>query len=220
MNKNRLWFLPVLVCLLACGSKPPQPKSNSGPSPDNSKATAKPSPESSKIRIVFNPDNFESRAVFELVNHQPTLIQQGSRKLVTESAVVTYISGLMPGNIEGLKIEFFTRPLTEADQNDVLDNEGRYMRKTDHASLVLYLDKQNRIDQVNVIYVVPGTTVSRTVTGIPGDLEKYFSDYQFDGDRLRLKSKGTYDEKDANQQTMSLTWDVDIDLPVFDLRKK
>ena len=220
MNKHRLLFLPILVCLLACGNNPPQPKSNSVTGSDNSKTTAKPTPETPKIRIVFNPDNFKTRAVFELVNHQPTLIQQGSSKLATESAVVTYVSGLMPGNVKGLQIEFFTRPLTEADQNDLLENGGRKTGKTDHASLVLYLDKQNGIAQVNLIYVVPGTTVSRTVAGVPDDLEKYFSDYQFDEDRLRLKSKGTYDEKDANQQTMSLSWDVDIDLPVFDLRKQ
>jgi len=54
----------------------------------------------------------------------------------------------------------------------------------------------------------------------PDELKKYFSDYQFDGKRLQLKSKGTYSEIDSEQKTMSLAWDVDIDLPVFDRRKK
>ncbi len=73
---------------------------------------------------------------------------------------------------------------------------------------------------MNLSYVVPGTTVARTVAWKPEDLKKYFSDYQFDGKRLQLKSKGTYSEVDSKQQTMSLAWDVDINLPVFDRRKK
>jgi hypothetical protein len=110
--------------------------------------------------------------------------------------------------------------MTEADQKDVLENDAREMRRSDYAALVLFLDKQNRLGQVNLSYVVPGTTVARTVASTPDDLKRYFSDYQFDGKRLQLKSKGTYGEIDSEQRTMSLAWDVDIDLPVFDRRTK
>ena len=194
--KNGLLFLAITVCLPACAA--PQLKSSS----------------------AFNADNSKTRSVFELVNHQSSLIQQGSSKIVTESALVTYRNGLMPGNTEGLEIQFFTKPMTEADQKDVLENDAKRMRESDYAALVLSLDKQNRIEQVNLSYVVPGTTVTRTVAWKPEDLKKSFSDYQFDGKRLQLESKGTYSEIDSKEQTMSLAWDVDIDLPVFDRRTK
>jgi hypothetical protein len=51
--------------------------------------------------------------------------------------------------------------MTEADQKDVLENDAREMRRSDYAALVLFLDKQNRLGQVNLSYVVPGTTVRR-----------------------------------------------------------
>jgi hypothetical protein len=218
--KNRLWFIGVLLCLPACGKVTSPSKSNSGPRLDNSKITAVASPQDSTTSAASSLEDFKTKAVFELVNHQSTLIQQGSSKIVTESAVVIYKNGLMPGKAEGLEIQFFTKPVTEADQKDVLENEGRQMRKTDYAALVLFLDKENKIGQVNLSYVVPGTAVSRTVAWKPDDIKKYFSNYQFDGKRLHLKSNGTYDETDADQKTMSLAWAVDIDLPVFDRRKK
>jgi hypothetical protein len=205
--KTRLWFLAILGCFLACTA--PQLKSSSVNAP-----LMEPYPSS-----AFNPDNFKTRAVFELVNHQPGLIQQGSSKISTESALVTHTNGLM-GNTEGLEIQFFTRPITEADQKDVLENGAKEMKGSDYAALVLFLDKQNKIGQVNLSYVVPGTTVARTVAWKPEDLKKYFSDYQFDGKRYKLKSKGTYSETDSEERTMSLAWDVNIDLPVFDRRKK
>lgn len=200
-SKHGLWFLAIFVCFLGCAA----PQSKSGPVKSGS---------------AFNADNFKTRAVFELVNHQSDLIQQGSGKVVTESAVVTYTNGLFPGNTEGLEIQFFTKPMTAADQNDVVENDAKGMRGSDYVALVLSLDKQNIIGQVNLSYVVPGTTVTRTVAWKADDLNKYFSDYHFDGKRLQLKSKGTYSEINSKQQTMNLAWDVDFDLPVFDRRKQ
>jgi hypothetical protein len=205
--KTRLWFLAILGCFLACATPPLKSSSVNAP-------LTEPYPSS-----AFNADHFKTTAVFELVNHQPGLIQQGSSKISTVSAQVTHTNGLM-GYSAGLEIQFFTRPITEADQKDVLENGAKEMKRSDYAALVLFLDKQNKIGQVNLSYVVPGTTVARTVAWKPEDLKKYFSDYQFDGKRLQLKSKGTYSETDSEQRTMSLAWDVNIDLPVFDRRTK
>jgi len=200
-SKNGLWFLSILICFLACAA--PQLKSDSA-----------------KSGPAFNADNYKTKAIFELVNHQSSLVQQGSSKIVTESAVATYTNGLNPGNVEGLEIQFFTKPITEADHNEVLENDAKGMRGSDYAALLLFLDNQKKIGQVNLTYVVPGTTAGRTVAWKPDDLKKYFSDYRFDGKRLHLKSKGTYSEVDSKEQTLNLAWDVDIDLPVFDRRKK
>ena len=148
------------------------------------------------------------------------MIHQGSNKIVAVSALVTHVNGLFPGNTEGLEIQFFSKPVTEANQTDVLEQDAKGIKKSPYATLVLRLDKENKIRQADLSYVVSGTTISRTVAWKPKDLKKYFSDYSFDGKRLKLKSKGTYSETDSNRQTMSLAWDANLDLPIFDRRKK
>jgi hypothetical protein len=69
--------------------------------------------------------------------------------------------------------------------------------------------------------VIPGTTVVRTVASSREELAKYFSDYKFDRNRLRLKSKGSYNTApDSTEEVLTLSWDTDLDIPVFDQTKK
>jgi hypothetical protein len=49
----------------------------------------------------------------------------------------------------------------------------------------------------------------------PEELKKYFSNYHFDGKRLMLKSKGSYSEQESGKEKMRLSWNVDLNLPVF-----
>jgi hypothetical protein len=77
------------------------------------------------------------------------------------------------------------------------------------------LDKDNKVWQANLSYVIPGTTVARTVAWKPEELKKYFSNYQFDGKSLILKSKGSYSEQESGKEKMRLSWDVDFNLSVF-----
>jgi len=168
----------------------------------------------------FSLKDFNTNAVFELVNHQSGVIRQGSTRIVAVSAFVTHTNELFPGKTEGLEIQFFTKPITEAARTDILENGAKQLTKSDYATLVLFLDKEKRVGQVNLSYVIPGTTVARTVAWKPEDLKKSFSNYQFDGKRLRLKSKGTFSELNSKQEVMSLSWDVDFDLPVFDRTRK
>ena len=168
----------------------------------------------------FSSKDFNTNAVFDLVNHQSGVIKQGSTRIVAVSAFVTHTNELFPGKTEGLEIQFFTKPITKAARTDILENGAKQLRKSDYAALVLFLDKQKRVGQVNLSYVIPGTTVARTVAWKPEDLKKSFSNYQFDGKRLRLKSKATFSELNSKQEAMSLSWDVDFDLPVFDRARK
>jgi len=80
--------------------------------------------------------------------------------------------------------------------------------------LVLFIGKDKKIWQANLSYVVPGTTVARTVAWKPDELKKYFFDYSFDGKRLVLKSKGGYSDSESSREKLRLSWDVDLDLPV------
>lgn len=62
----------------------------------------------------------------------------------------------------------------------------------------------------------------RTVAASREEVNKYFSDYHFDRSRLRLKSKGTYSTTaaDSKDEVLTLSWDTDLDLRVFDQIKK
>src|SRR5262245_35417845 len=120
----------------------------------------------------------------------------------------------MPGNSDGLEIQFLPAPITEKVKADILENDAKESKKTSYAAFVLYIGKDNKIWQANLSYVVPGTTVARTVAWKPDELQKYFSDHKFDGKRLALKSKGSYSESEKGREQLRLSWAVDLNLPV------
>ena len=163
----------------------------------------------------FGPQDFKTKSVFELVVSDSSVIKAGASTIVTQSAFVTRAHGLIPGNSEGLEIQFFTKPITEAGINDILKNGAKELKKSDYAGIVLFLDKDNKIWQANLSYVIPGTTVARTVAWKPEELKKYFSNYQFDAKRLILKSNGSYSETEPGKEKIRLSWNVDFNLPVF-----
>ena len=163
----------------------------------------------------FNAQDFNTRSVFELVVNDSRVLKVGASKIVTQSAFVTLAHGLIPGNSEGLKIQFFTKPITEAAIADILKNRARELKKRDYAAFVLFLDKANKLWQANLSYVIPGITVAITVAWKPDELKKYFSSYQFDGKRLTLKSKGSYSDMESGKENLRLAWNVDFNLPVF-----
>lgn len=167
------------------------------------------------------PRDFQTSAVFDLAVEKSAFLKAGNSRLETQSAFVTYTSEFFSGKREALKVEFFTKPVTEAARVDILQNKSREMSKGGYAALVLFLDEQKRVEQVNLSYVIPGTTVVRTVAGSAEELTRYFSDYHFDGRRLQLKSKGSYrTDPDSKEEILKLSWETDLDLPVYDRRGK
>jgi hypothetical protein len=85
----------------------------------------------------------------------------------------------------------------------------------------LFLDERKQIWQANLTYVIPGTTVVRTVASNREELTKYFSDYRFEQNHLRLKSNETYNTApDSKDEILTLSWATDLDIPVFDQTKK
>ena len=163
---------------------------------------------------AFTLKDFQTRAVFELVVNDSKPLSSGTSKIATQSAYITLAHGLVPGNSDGLEIQFFPQPITEKVKADMLENEARESKKTSYAAFVLYIGKDNKIAQANLSYVVPGTTVARTVAWKSEELQKYFSDYAFDGKRLILKSRGSYSESEKGRETLRLSWNVDLNLPV------
>jgi hypothetical protein len=163
----------------------------------------------------FSSQDFKTKSVFELLVNDSSALKPGASKIVTQSALITLARGLIPGNSDGLEIQFFTKPITEAVMTDILKNGAKELKKSDYATIVLFLDKDNKVWQANLSYVIPGTTVARTVAWKPEDLKKYFSNYQFDGKRLILKSNGSYSETESGKEKLRLSWNVDFNLPVF-----
>src|SRR3954463_4965689 len=138
----------------------------------------------------FDLRNFQTKASFELTVDKSKYLKPGASKIQSQSAVVYSVHGLMPGKSDGLRILFFAKPITETTLPDVLNNQAKELQKGDHAELVLYLDKQNNIQQANLMFVVPGTTVTRTIAWNPDDLKKSFSQANLKDRPLILKTKG------------------------------
>jgi hypothetical protein len=144
----------------------------------------------------FTLQDFRTRGAFELVVNDSKPLPSGTTKIETQSGYITLAHGLVPGNSDGLEIQFFPDPITEKVKADILENDAKEAKKTSYAAFVLYIGKDNKISQANLSYVVPGTTAARTVAWKSEELQKYFYDYRFDGKRVALKSKGTYSESE------------------------
>ena len=165
--------------------------------------------------------DFETRAVFSLDVQKSNVLSLGKSALENKSAFATYTNEFFGGRTNALKIQFFTQPIGDDAQAKLLKNDHREISKGGTAVFVLFVGERNQISQVNLTYVIPGTTVVRTVAWTPDDLTKYFSDYRFEQNRLRLKSKGSYrTPPDSKDEILTLSWDVDLNLPVFDRIKK
>jgi hypothetical protein len=164
---------------------------------------------------------FQTRALFQLDVRKSTELKLGKSSLETKSAFVIYTNEFFAGKTNALKVQFFTQPIGEEARTKLLRNDNREIIRGGYAALVLFVDERNQIWQANLTYVIPGTTVVRTVASNREELTKYFSDYHFDQNRLRLKSKGSYNTApDSKEEILTLSWDTDLVIPVYDQTRK
>ena len=165
--------------------------------------------------------DFQTNASFDLMVQKSAVLRLGASRLETQSAFVTYTNEFFGGRINALKIQFFTQPIGADTQATLMKRGEGDIGKNGYAALVLFLDAKDQITQANLTYVIPGTTVVRTVASSREELTRYVSGYYFDRIRLRLKSRGTYNTApDAKDEVLTLTWDTELDLPVFDQIKR
>lgn len=155
---------------------------------------------------IVDPKLFASQSKFSL-NDNP---------LITNSAIVVLTDEFFSGKTRALKILFATEALTDEARIDILNNDGKTIRKKDHVFLVLFIDKDNKIWQVNLTFVIPGQTVVRTVAWKPEELKQFSSHYFYDGKRLKLQNKGNYKDSSSEKAPVTLKWDVNVDIPVFE----
>jgi hypothetical protein len=164
---------------------------------------------------------FQTRASFNLAVQKSKVLKLGKSQLEAKSAFVTYTNEFFAGKTKALKVQFFTQPIVEETRAKLLKGDHSEIRRGGYATLVLFIDERKQIWQANLTYVIPGATVVRTVASNREGLTKYFSDYRFDNSRLRLKSKGSYNTApDSKEEILTLSWDTDLDIPVFDQIKK
>lgn len=150
-------------------------------------------------------DEFTAPATFSL---------SPDKQMNTDSAFVVLTDELFNGKTNALEIFFFPGAFTDEQKAEINANYGKSLRTNYSAVMVLFIDKDNKIWQVNLTCVIPGKTVAYTVAWKPEDL-KQFSDYSFDGQTLKLKSEGAYKDVDADKNPIELTWGVDLVLPVI-----
>jgi hypothetical protein len=210
MNLRGLSIIVVLFCCafpIDIYSEPTQPVSAMG--------------QMHCVQGVCDETEFQTKGLFSLAVQKSKVLKLGQSRLETESAFVTYTNEFFGGTTNALKVQFFTQPIKEEARAKLLRGDNHEISRGGYAALVLFLDQnENQIWQANLTYVVPGTTVARTVAASPEELTKYFSDFHFDHNRVQLKSKGSYTAPDSKEETLTLSWDANLDLPVFDRIKK
>jgi hypothetical protein len=79
---------------------------------------------------------------------------------------------------------------------------------------VIFIDKDERIWQVNLTVVIPGQTVVRTVAWKLADLQRFTAGYAYDGKRLKLTARGQFADPSSEPKPFRLGWDVDLEAPV------
>jgi len=172
------------------------------------------------VQGVCDETEFQTKGLFNLAVQKSKVLKLGESRFETKSAFATYTNEFFAGVTNALKIQFFTQPVREEARAKLLRGDNQEIRSGGYATLVLFLDDQNQIWQANLTYAIAGTTVARTVALSCDEVTKYFSQYRLDHNRLRLKSQGSYTAPDSLDEILTLSWDVDLDIPVFDQVKK
>ena len=140
-----------------------------------------------------------------------------NRTLETVESFAVLTDEFFNGKTLALKILYTPKAITPEIRKDLLENHGLALTAaSDHAYLVLFLDKENQVWQVTLTVVLPGKTLGYPVATQPEELKKFLAEYSFDGSRLRLKSQGSYRSEDFGE-VHTVTWKVASDLPVHKL---
>ncbi|HKV04510.1 MAG TPA: hypothetical protein VJO53_05300 [Candidatus Acidoferrales bacterium] len=163
-----------------------------------------------------DPGSFSTKAKFSVDNTALSL----------SSAVAIIEARRYPPGYSWLRVYFYSFPLTAEDAagvaNGNIDSLEKKWTKTandpptynrSHAVIQLSVDSAHKVWQADMS--VPGHTC--TIAPFEPDVKKFLQDYQFDGKRLRLKSKGTYvcDMKFMGIPNQNFGWDIDLSVPVF-----
>ncbi len=157
--------------------------------------------------LALNQTHF--RGTFEFEVKQSRVMKIEKKRLECVSAFATDMRRQGPIKFAGIDIFFLPHNTSSAAPNP------EELKHGDYANVNLMMDKSGKVTQVNMTVVVPGSTVVRTVAWKSEDLQKYFSNLTLGGNRIKLKSQGTYDDPATDDEQIHLDWNVDIDIPVI-----
>ena len=171
------------------------------------------------LLVVAAGASAQSSGRIELDVRKSSVIPLGKSHIDPVSAWVTHTDEFFGGRTMALKIQMFTSPIDAAARQRLVKNDGDHheLSRGGLGTFVLFLDGQNRISQANLTYVIPGTTVVRSIATTTDEVAKWFGDYHYAGGRLRLKSKGPYATgAESPNEVLSLAWDISVEAPVVE----
>jgi hypothetical protein len=167
-------------------------------------------------QTTVDPNSFHTSASFSVDGNAMSL----------STAVATIEPRLGAPGYSWLRISFYSFPVAAEDIPAVTKGDTSSMDKkrknmasnpkdynNSYAFLQLSVDKDSRVWQVDIS--VPGHGC--TVAPFEKDVKNFLQEYQFDGKKLRLKSKGSYecDMKSMGIPNQKFGWDVNLNTPVF-----
>jgi len=166
---------------------------------------------------TLDPGVFNTAAIFS-VDHDAMTLTTG---------VATIEPRVSAPGYSWLKIHFYSFPVASEDipgilNGDMQSMEKKWTKKSENpreynhstATIQLSVDKDFKVWQVDM--AVPGHAC--TIAPFEKELRYFLQEYQFDGKRLKLKSNGTYecDMKFMGLPNENFSWEIDLDLPVFE----
>ncbi len=122
------------------------------------------------------------------------------------------------GEVNALRLDFYDVPLTKGDVADLTEGDPSTLRQRSYGdyswgAVTLFLDAGNHISQVNMSL----RGYACTVAWKKDELEQWMKRFAYDGERLTLRNKGSYRCGEATKiKAFTLSWDVNVDAPVFD----
>lgn len=168
-----------------------------------------------------DPASFQTSAKFAV----------DSDALSLATAVATIEPRLGASGYFWLRIYFYAYPVGAEDLSGIQKGDVGSMDKkwskmsgnpkdynASHATLQLSVDREHKVWQVDM--AIPGHAC--TIAPFPKDVDGFLQEYRFDGNKLRLKSKGSYvcDMNFKGTANQKFAWDVDVTAEVFQKLKQ
>lgn len=165
----------------------------------------------------LDPGSFKTNARFSVDNAAMTL----------SSVVATIEPRPNASGYSWVQVTFYSFPLTAEDVAGVAKGDAESLERklnrlendatkynTSHAEIQLTVDRAFKVWQVDMS--VPGHAC--TIAPWEQDVRNFLQEYNFDGAKLRLKSKGSYvcEMKAAGIPDQKFGWQFDVNIPVFE----
>jgi len=170
---------------------------------------------------AFDPADHATRADFEMDIQKSDFLPLGATRIEGRSALVTLVRGAKPPSANGQKngadalaVLVFTEPLTAANVQALLTNEDAEMPTKLHAQIVLFLDKNKTVYEIKLRQTISNASVVSTIASTADEAKRCFSEVTFREGRLTLRGSGSFSEKAPKPNALTMTWNVDLDLPV------